>query len=85
MNFFGYLGKGKGSEPDKSLDASLSEDALSYSKAYQGSYIKKIKRLLVLDSTREHLTDNELLTYMQYDIKLHDLVYKSGSSSNFLF
>lgn len=82
MNFFGYLGKTKGSGQDSDLPETNLEEKQIISESRKKHYTKRIKRLLHLDSTKESLSDNELLTYVHYDIKLHDLLYKSGKNQN---
>jgi len=73
MNFFSFLGKS-----EKSEHSPTNLDQKHLFTETTKSYSKKLKRLFSIDSTRETLTDNELLAYVQYDIKLHDLLYKSS-------
>jgi len=74
MNYFSFLGKGE--KKDKHPSGALPEKQL-FTETPAKNYCGKIKRLFAIDSTKESLSDNELLTYIQYDIKLHDLIYKT--------
>lgn len=79
MNFFSYLGKTKDSTQDELHSSSLVlEEKQLFTAKKPKYYHQRIKRLLDIDSTKEALTNNEILTYVQYDIKLNDLLYKSG-------
>jgi len=77
MNFFDFLGKGKESGKTADLPGQILDNTALITGTNQKNYSKRIKRLLSIDSTKDRLTDNEFLTYVQYDVKIHQLLYKS--------
>jgi len=78
MNFFDFLGKGKDSGKPTDSPGQLLDNTHLLTGKNQKNYSKRIKRLLSIDSTKEKLTDNEFLAYVQYDVKIHHLLYKSS-------